>query len=322
MDAPIVQALGERVIYRASALGGCRRALLAARQGMVAQPPPKAFANEEGTGIFDRGIEAEDPIVDMLIQQGFIIHDQQLECALSFDSLPGVHVLGHIDGLTEPGVTLYPVTGAFTHLLEIKRFGHALWDKWKAQQFDAFPVYAVQVSSYMHGLDISFLCMVIYNGETGEFDISIHERAPREKWELELLVTGIEELYKQSPPIGTVDCTNNYPCPYYPLHDAPLPLPSSAVNFARAYEMFDQKIKTWELQRDAFKEKLREELPPGKYQTGEVGVTVSKGTQRRLDTDRLKALFEKAKLDINDWYNEIETQPRVTITIRRPKNAE
>ncbi len=305
-----------KVIYRASALGRCTRALLAARQGVLAAPPPAEFANPERTGYFDRGLDAEETIVETLGNLGFNIHERQAEVRLEFgDAI----VLGHIDGLTEPGKTNYGDVGAQTHLLEIKHFGTSNWAKWRAGHFSAFPVYALQVSCYMHALGLPRLCMVIHNGNTGAFDISLHGAAPRELWEIETIVTGVEQLYKLAPPIGTVECTRDYPCPYSVMHDVPIPLDGDLVPLARAYDLFDQKIKSWTVQRDEFKTRLRERLSIGRYMDKDISVTVSDGGSRRLDLERVKTLFQKAKVDIDDYYKQIPGDNRITISVKKPK---
>jgi hypothetical protein len=312
---------GAQATYRASALGGCRRALLAARQGMIPKPPPEKFTNEERTGIFDRGEDAEDLVIPMLIEQGFAIHHQQQEVELCFPSMPSVRVLGHIDALTEPGSKFLPAeVGQFTHLLEIKRFGAANWKKWIEGKFDAFPQYAVQVAVYMHALELADLCMVIHNGETGDYDISWYERPPRELWELEALVAGIEEANSAGLPLSEVECTKNYPCPFYYLHDLPLPLPSEAIMFAKAINLFDQRIKTLQTQQEAFKEKLRERLEVGSYQTGEVSVSVADGDSTRLDTAKVKALLDKAEIPLSDYQTVTHGKKRLTVTVRAPQS--
>jgi hypothetical protein len=320
-DAPIVQVSEAGIYYRASALGGCARALLLARRGYEAKPPPQSFSNAEGTGIFDLGRNAEDFICDELSKRGFAIHHRQAECDLTISSDPLIVVRGHIDGLCEPGPQVMSPAADFTHLLELKSFGPDYWQRWKSGGFDNFPQYAVQVSCYMHAFNLRDLCMVIHNHETGEFDISFYEAPPRDLWQIELLVTRTEQLAKLTTPVHEVECTNNYPCPYYYMHDAATQLPPEAAMFAKAMDLFEQKIKSLQIQRDVFKEKLRE-LGVGSYErispTETIKVTISESEQTRLKTAAVRELLTRANV-LETYQETVSSKPRVTVTIHRRK---
>ena len=79
-----------RPVVRASALGGCTRALALALAGVEGEPAPQWMED-----VFERGWEAEEQIVKMLADRGLTVTRQQEE----YDLKLGVGVVrGHVDG--------------------------------------------------------------------------------------------------------------------------------------------------------------------------------------------------------------------------------
>src|SRR5487761_1974079 len=113
-NANIVQVLPTRIIYRASSLGSCRRALWAARNSYTPKPFPESFQK-----IFARGHEIEDITKSILLEHGYVLINNQYELHIDLGpvrTLRPVWILGHIDCDSS-------TTGDNYVLTEIKGFG-------------------------------------------------------------------------------------------------------------------------------------------------------------------------------------------------------
>jgi len=313
-DAPIVTVEPGLIIYRASALGGCTRALYAARKQLDPKPPPEAFSNPEGTGYFDRGHDAEDLVIDKLVDAGWTVYDRQgeydlpvLEPKLMTDNR--VIVRCYIDGKgTRP-------ESEFEHLVEIKNFGPDNWAKWQAGSFAAFPLYAMQFSVCLFAADCRDGAFVVRNNETGELSITIVETAPRELWEIETRVLQVEELHNMNADLMGIECNLNYPCPYYYIHDAQdiLDLTPVQIQLARVYHSAGKEIKRLETVRDNISKKLKDELPGPKYAREGVSITRNDG-QKRVDVAAVRKVFKEAEIDIEEFT--VQGDPYLRITVK------
>ena len=326
-DHAIVTETPDGIYYRASALGGCLRALWAARSGQPAAPTPAKMQ-----AVFDRGHEIEPIVINMLKEQGWNIYDEQKEVILpvTFEEFPDtvsqtpppitkpLFILGHIDalGAPPPGIS-GPESHTFEHVIEIKGFGPDLWAKYKAGGLRGMFGYSVQTSAYQYALGFADLAFVVYNKETGELDIQFFERPVLERWELDVIVAVVEECYRSSQ---MPSCTLNYPCPYYHLHD-PLPVPSALVDtLAVTYLNIGEQIKTLEATRKAISGKIKNLLPEGeadKWQSADVGLSLSPNASS-WNTEALDDLLTKAELDRDD-YRKSGTGTQLRITDRRKR---
>lgn len=79
------------IIYRASELGSCVRALVARRRGESENDTPEVVQ-----GWFDRGIAHEDECIAAMQAEGYIIDSQQREVTIQVAD--DVAVVGHLDG--------------------------------------------------------------------------------------------------------------------------------------------------------------------------------------------------------------------------------
>ena len=324
-DHAIVTETDTGIYYRASALGGCLRALWAARKGMPAAPTPAKMQE-----VFDRGHEIEPIVINMLKEQGWNIYDEQKEVILpvTFEEFPDsvsqvpppitkpLYVLGHVDALGAPPPGLSgPEADGFEHVIEIKGFGPDLWAKYKAGGLRGMFGYAVQCSAYQYALGFADLAFVVYNKETGELDIQFFERPVLERWELDVIVAVVEECYRTSQ---MPSCTLNYPCPYYQLHD-PLPVPSPLVDsLAITYLSISNQIRTLEATRKAISGKIKDLLPAdeaSKWQSESVTLSLSDNASS-WDTEKLDDLLTKAELD-RDEYRKPGSGQSLRITSRR-----
>ena len=90
-DEPAVYLEDGRWVYRASAVGGCVRALYLARTGIRAQSPPPFVQR-----IYDAGNRGEERVLTMLAQQGWTVGDCQKRVELNVGN--AAMIRGHVDG--------------------------------------------------------------------------------------------------------------------------------------------------------------------------------------------------------------------------------
>lgn len=198
MEGGIVQVSPNRIVYRASAIGGCVKALLAARLEYEPAPVP-----EKTRGLFASGHEAEIRAKKKLAGRGEGLSREQMEVELVISKR--VVIVGHLDGLR--GRTI----------CEIKSQSLEEWDKrkrgergWLRDRYDW------QISSYMHALEMPAI-IYWFNRDTGELDEEELLFPPISLKEIRARVLTIEKLAIA----GVVDapCVPSFPCPYFYLHD-------------------------------------------------------------------------------------------------------
>lgn len=200
----------EMVVYRASALGRCERALVAAAQGEEAQPWPDWFQT-----VLDEGREKEELILQLFEEEyNRAVADQQRVVDLTV--MRGVVVRGHIDGLTYEGVR--------PQLVEVKKFRESTWDDFLRQGVEVHQGYPWQVSAYMHALGIEDCALVGGRldeiGEITEVEVKWLTAPPLPLKAIVKRVRELERIIGAGFSATEVRCEEaDYPCPYYHLHD-------------------------------------------------------------------------------------------------------
>lgn len=97
-DRPNVYTEGDRVIYRASALGNCLNSLAFSRMGVKGAEPPAALLKA-----FADGNRGETEIIRRLGIMGFQVEDDASQNTVELEVFPGIIIRGHIDGIeTDP----------------------------------------------------------------------------------------------------------------------------------------------------------------------------------------------------------------------------
>lgn len=202
----------ESVIYRASSLGGCQKALVAQRLGYVPLAPPEKFLK-----IFAEGTALEETVYTLLYAEGYDVSDEQLET--NFHVSNNIIVQGHIDGLvTREGRT---------RLLEIKTMNadsYAAFVNKRWNMGGLMERYKWQVSAYMNSLDDPHnpncgieLMFVAYDKETGSLHWEIKETPFYDDSDIRRRILSVESAVSRSElPVCDVQ---QYPCPFYYLHD-------------------------------------------------------------------------------------------------------
>jgi hypothetical protein len=209
---------GERVIYRASSLGACARAVVACARGEFAEAKPAWFQE-----VLDEGTNAEAAIRSKYRwARGVKVQDDQREVELYLGESDGREVIvrGHIDGMTwsDPDEPDYLDT-----LFEAKKFRPSTWPKFQQSGIEVNPNYPWQVSVYMHALDLDecdFVGGLFVDGEITEVEIKHLAQPPISLKAIRKRVMEWEKLIAAGFDAKEVDCSKTmYPCPYFKLHD-------------------------------------------------------------------------------------------------------
>lgn len=237
-DAPIVHRDGDRWVYRASALGGCETALLAARMGLTQVAPPEKF-----TAIFADGLRLEEEVIDRFIALdiGWEVLPEMgdtpgMKDLLSFGPVVGGQlrvelpvgecavIRAHVDALVAHGPQVFRV-------LEVKAFGEQLMNDFEAGALldgkGLWEKYRVQLSVMMHatGLPAVFVAGLKVDGEDGERNEKVVKRIHYEYVDKPL--TGLGALKARVARVEaratseSSDLTcwqTEYPCPFFFIH--------------------------------------------------------------------------------------------------------
>lgn len=282
-------------MFRASAVGGCIRALVAARLGYVGLPFDDAAELRMAEGVLH-----EPAVIDHLEQTGWTVTDEQREVELVIGDR--LVVRGHVDGIGHR-------SSADRRVVEIKAMGDDPFKEWMAKGFEANPRYASQLSVYMAGLDLPGL-MVVKNRNTGEVDITRVDELPVPIFHIKARVARVEAIAK-SGEFPDCDTKTTWGCPYRYLHDE-VTLPGMAAvddaevdALAAAYD----RARATATQADTLKRLARDRLADvvrdrGKVRTGMWSVSCS--LQRRTSVDMAKL---RAEVDITPYEvtSELET---------------
>ncbi len=216
-DEPMVYEGSSAIVYRASSLGFCDRALVAARLGYPALPPPAKLQQT-----FDAGHQAE---------AWAISSDGPLNVRYAQDpvqlTIPGtdppVVLQGHLDGLKDLPPPLAVV-------VEIKSQSPDMYDRWTEDAWttdDLWVKYAWQVSVYMWAagnarggnaeLDV---VRVRRPGEGELYQYTVHHYARpfHSLDEIYARVRSIEQ-YAREGQLPACDKGEQWGCPYMQLHD-------------------------------------------------------------------------------------------------------
>lgn len=192
-----------RVCFRASAFGGCDRALTAALLGYEPTPPPAKLQET-----YDAGHDAED-----WLNTQIILTDQQREVRLD---IPGttLSIVGHIDGMIGHNVA------------EIKSQSPAEYDRWTEDRWATDPLwakYAWQTSIYMYALATRLNVIRVRRREEGrdekgrdyKYTIEYYPEAAHPLYEIEQRARYLASLTE----LPACTTTRAYGCPYFQLHE-------------------------------------------------------------------------------------------------------
>lgn len=215
MDGAIVQVGDDgSVVYRASALGMCTKALVAARLGYEALEiqGPRAEAMRER---MDEGKLHEDAVVERMRREGWEVNHEQLIIELPITE--NVMVRGHIDGL---GLTPYSsyTLDSRRRVVEIKTQSKDEFAAFSRHGWDSgfFPRYKWQLSAYMLATGLPAV-VVRKDRNSGRLDFVYVDKPFYSLGEITARVLTIEALSRDYT--LPEDCDrNDFPCSYSYLH--------------------------------------------------------------------------------------------------------
>lgn len=205
-DRPAVYEEDGRWVYRASALGGCTKALAALRMGNSPVAPPAGLQKA-----FDEGNAAEDKIIELYEKytaRTVRARQQALEIRVSDTCV----IRGHIDGLAD------------TTLVEAKAFAESTLDDWNRKGWDGFPHYKIQTGLYWAGVGAESLDMVIglknYQGVVETIEIFHYDTPPTSSQDAINKVLEIERIAASGE--LPKECDEKWwGCPVWYLHEKP-----------------------------------------------------------------------------------------------------
>jgi hypothetical protein len=214
-----VQADGtEQVVYRASSLGGCDRAVVAAARGFKPRPHPQWFAE-----VLDEGRRMESRIAELWARETGVKslptpivagHVSQWEVELEVGEIDGrlIVVRGHMDDVAPDCIREY------------KKFRPSTWGGFLAKGVEVTPYYPWQVAVYMHAA-MGNPCEFVGGAYDPEKDDITEVRGfrittpPRSLFQIKAKIAKIERLINEGYGPDEVDCIGSYPCPFWMLHD-------------------------------------------------------------------------------------------------------
>jgi hypothetical protein len=300
-DAPIVQVTNDRVVYRASAIGNCLRALCAARLSYNPQPPPPALQKA-----YDEGHKYE-PIALAKLQQehGWRLegNSEQHEVILNLGITGGrrIDIVGHVDALGRP-------PGAPNFMpIDVKSFSQTSVDDFLGNSL--FPHgYDWQQSVYALALGRDNFCLPLYNKDTGELTVKIYDTLPHTYEEIADRIAKIELFCASTPElVSSVECPSSWGCPYSYLHDAKpvAPIPVPALDLIPAYQIAKRKVDAFTEAKKILSDKILSNLPYDDYLrifTGQGLILSVVNNSRRMNVQKIRELLVEAGLDPDDYY--------------------
>jgi len=296
-------------IYRASSIGLPLRCLSAARMGETPLEAPEYLRRAA-----EAGNRYEIIVKDRLAADGYTIGEEQgaVELLVPLDGDNGHAIIrGHLDAssITAPGD---PVD----RMLEVKSMSDAVFTKWTAHRFDAFPTYAAQLTVYMQAVGKPALYAVV-NRDTDEIELIPYDDPPMLFEDLVTKIRSIEALAAQNimPPCtgAQYSCAFDYLCDRREIDPSDVP-PDDDSLLAAAIQRYEE-MRAMGLEYDALKAAARDDVIVAlagrkKADVGEVRVSYATSKRKRLSVKRLRETLGDA---MDSYYDETEfTQLRVT----------
>lgn len=249
----------ERIVYRASALGGCVKALVAARLGLPGEGTPEWMQEK-----YDQGHAAEQPILAELakgrdgvgrwylydptsdhayphgpnppafphVTKALMVMDDSDQFTAAIPVGSSAVIKCHLDGVGElvepPGVNPLGLVKMMRAVIEAKAFADSTYDKYAKGGIMAFPYYAWQVSVQMHSTGLPCLFAVGLKDEDGVFQpggtmtVDLITEPPYTMTQLKMRVMKAEGMVKTAREgDGALPACDvkMYPCPYFKFHD-------------------------------------------------------------------------------------------------------
>lgn len=289
-NRPSVYIEGDRVVYRASAVGGCLRALVAARLGYT----PLPFDDNSELRMAEGNLH-EPAIIDRLEEDGYEIDAEQREVELVIGDR--IVIRGHIDGATSDRV------------VEAKAMGQDPYGDWLAKGFDGNYRYACQLSTYMAALNLKGL-MAVKNRNTGHLHVTEVDEPPVPIALIKARVARVEAIARTGE-LPDCDVSSTWNCPFRFLHDQKDRQSVDVIDddevdaLAAAYD----HARLLATQADGMKKTARDHLADavrdrGKVRTTRWSVSCRPEKKTRVDLNKLRAEIDVSPYEV---ISEVET---------------
>lgn len=216
-DRPARYLEGDRVIYRASSLGACERALVALATGHQPRPHPQWFQD-----VLDEGT-AMEPFIRAMHDDARAEHpgwQDQYEGEFAVGQIGGreVVVRYHADDVL--------IDGSDALLREYKKFRESTWDKFIQQGVECNANYPWQVAVMMHSLQemgLSVFCEFIGGKYVDGAIVGTHAfpviDPPIPRIAIIKKIARVERLIAEGLVPDEVPCQVRFPCGFWYLHD-------------------------------------------------------------------------------------------------------
>ena len=295
-DRPDVYPEGRYWVYRASAIGGCIRALLAARLGFNPVLPPTQEAADILEEALEYGRAQEEVILDELRADGWTIEAQQTELEIRFGN---VIIRGHLDAVASKNGQRRGV--------EIKTAGKDRFQRFVRHGlgYTGDPVirkWAYQVSFYMARTGLPWVVVTQERVEQGRGALHFLwlDRPPVPVLDILRRVKKVEQL-AQDGALSTTTCDveHDFFCPfrYLCVHPA-TPEEQDAMRAAVIDEWAEKYLRGQALEKQgkALKDEARAQLlelvgKGNKTRTERYQVSFSTYQDVRYDTAAMEAHF-------------------------------
>jgi hypothetical protein len=216
-DRGIAYREGDTTIYRASAVGGCIRALVAALTGYETNYYPSAHNILSLAA--DEGNLHEGAVIDRLRDMGYRVDEQQSQ--VEYRVVKGIVIRGHSDGI------IYPPKARAPRILEVKTMSKVRYKNWKSfdTALDAlrdpeFAKYGVQITVYMLAHGIEKVVYAVKNRDSGELDVQEFAAYPFSPKEIRRKILKAESAaMKDTLPDCDIPDSARFFCGYQDLHD-------------------------------------------------------------------------------------------------------
>lgn len=224
-DRPARYVEDGNVIYRASAVGGCIRSMVAMARGIKPTPHPEWFQE-----VLDEGTNAEKRIMELAgnyrsgngAPQGIALDGRfgaQREVELLVGHIDGKNVIirGHTDG-----IGIMPGMGE-QYVVEAKKFRPSTYGKASREGAAYTEYYSWQLSIYMLATGLNGLWVAGLfdpNVKTvNQVKCHVYVRPIVDLATIKQKVAKVERLINEGYGPDEVECSGNYPCGFWFLHD-------------------------------------------------------------------------------------------------------
>lgn len=285
--------MAEKIIYRASSLGNCVRALVADKLGH------EEVRKQEHTDLLDRSAREgnlhEGWVKEWLSNtRGYRVVREQEE--IEKIVMPNVVIQGHVDGVI---VGMNHPVGS---ILEVKSMSTKQFAKWNRHRWVQFPRYAYQISFYMiaMGLPAFYVVKRREDGHLHEMEIT-EPPVPWQDMKNKVLRAERHRRKAQYPPC---DANQQWGCPFFYLHeeaeivsvDADEEITEALGELVLSYLSLQEQEKVGEAAGKHRKEKINGDILNLMGENDQVTVSIG-GKKFRVTKSRASGVsFDKAAL--------------------------